>query len=94
VSVTGSATNGAGVSETTSPSATLRNLSRRSRAEYTLPPSSASCRSRQSHARLREYAPEKSSPSSLNTPTHAGQQQGQPASSRQEPRQQSYKSQC
>jgi hypothetical protein len=38
VSVTGSATNGAGVSETTSPSATLRKLSRRSRAEYTLPP--------------------------------------------------------
>jgi hypothetical protein len=35
--------NGAGGSETTSPSATLRKLSRRSRAEYTLPPSNASC---------------------------------------------------
>jgi hypothetical protein len=44
-SVIGSTTNGAGVSETTSPSATLRKLSRRSRAEYTLPPSNASCRS-------------------------------------------------
>jgi hypothetical protein len=38
VSVTGSAMNGAGGSETTSPSATLRKLSRRSRVEYTLPP--------------------------------------------------------
>jgi hypothetical protein len=47
------------------PSATLRKLSRRSRAEYTLPLSNASCRSQRSHARLREYAPEKSSPSSL-----------------------------
>jgi hypothetical protein len=69
VSVTGNATNGVGVSGTTSPSATWRKLSRRSRAEYPLPPSSASCRSQRSHARLREYAPEKSSPSSLKTPT-------------------------
>jgi hypothetical protein len=68
-SVTGSATNGAGVSETTSPSATLRKLSRWSREEYTLPLSNASCRSQRLHARLREYAPEKSSPSSLKTLT-------------------------
>jgi hypothetical protein len=45
VSVIGSATNDVGVSETTSPSATLRKLLRRSRAEYTLPPSNASCQS-------------------------------------------------
>jgi hypothetical protein len=45
VSVAGSATNGVGVFEITSPSATLWKLSRRSRAEYTLPPSNASCRS-------------------------------------------------
>jgi hypothetical protein len=38
------ATNGAGGSETTSPSATLQKLSKQSRAEYTLPPSNASCR--------------------------------------------------
>jgi hypothetical protein len=72
VSVTGSATNGVGVSETTSPSATLRKLSRRSRAEYTLPLSNASCRSQRSHARLREFAPEKSSPSSLKMLTSYG----------------------
>jgi hypothetical protein len=76
VSVTGSATNGADVSETTSPSTTLRKLSRRSRAEYTLAPSSASCRSQRSHARLREYASEKSSPSSLKTPTSCGSTTG------------------
>jgi hypothetical protein len=76
VSVTGSATNGAGVSETTSPSATLRKLSRRSREEYTLPPISASCRSQRSHARLRVYAPEKSSPSSLKMPTSCGSTTG------------------
>jgi hypothetical protein len=70
VSVTGSATNGAGVSETTSPSATLRKLSRRLREEYTLPPSNASCRSQLS--RLREYVLEKSSPSSLKTLTSCG----------------------
>jgi hypothetical protein len=35
-SVTGSAANGADVSETTSPSAISRKLSRRSRVEYTL----------------------------------------------------------
>jgi hypothetical protein len=45
VSVIESATNGADVSETTSPSTTLWKLSRRSRAEYTLPLSNASCRS-------------------------------------------------
>jgi hypothetical protein len=54
----------------------LRKLSRRSRAEYTLPPSSASCRSQRSHARLREYAPEKSTPSSLKTPTSCGSTTG------------------
>jgi hypothetical protein len=43
VSITGSAANGAGVSETTSPSATSQKLSRRSRAKYTLPLSNASC---------------------------------------------------
>jgi hypothetical protein len=48
---------------TTSPSATLRKLLRRSRAEYTLPLSNASCRSQRSHARPREFAPGRSSPS-------------------------------
>jgi hypothetical protein len=69
VSVTGSATNGAGISETTSPSATSRKLSRRSRAEYTLPRSNASCRSQRSRTKLRGYALEKSSLSSLKTLT-------------------------
>jgi hypothetical protein len=64
----------------------LRKLSRRSRAEYTLPLSNASCRSQRSHARPREFAPRRSSPSSLKMPS-------QPASSRQAPRQRSYKSQ-
>jgi hypothetical protein len=50
----------------------LRKLSRRSRAEYTLPLSNASCRSQRSHARLRAYALERSSPSSLKTPTSCG----------------------
>jgi hypothetical protein len=72
VSVTGSAVNGAGVSETTSPFATLRKLSRRSRAEYTLPLRNASCRSQRWHARLREFAPQRSSPSSLKTPMSYG----------------------
>jgi hypothetical protein len=54
----------------------LRKLSRRSRAEYTLPPSNASCRSQRSHARLREYALEKSSPSSLKTLTSCGSTTG------------------
>jgi hypothetical protein len=72
VSVTGSATNVAGASATTSPSATLRELSRRSRGEYTLPLRNASCRSHRSHARLRAYALERSSPSSLKTPTSCG----------------------
>jgi hypothetical protein len=45
VSVTGSATNGAGGSETASPSTTLRKLSKQSRAKYTLPLSNALCRS-------------------------------------------------
>jgi hypothetical protein len=75
-SVTGSATNGAGGSGTTSPSATLRKLSRRSKAECTLPPSSASCRSQRSHARLREFAPERSSPSSLKALTSCGSTTG------------------
>jgi hypothetical protein len=70
----------------------LRKLSRRSRGEYTLPPSNASCRSQRSHARLREYTLERSSPSSPKMLTYAGRQQGQPASSRQKPRQRSYKS--
>jgi hypothetical protein len=94
VSVTGSATNGAGGSETTSPSATWRKLSKQSRAEYTLPLSNVSCQSQRSHARLRAYTLEKSSPSSLKMPTSCGSTTGQPASSRQEPRQRSYKSQC
>jgi hypothetical protein len=85
--------NDVGVSETTSPSATLRKLSRRSRAEYTLPPSNASCRSQRSHARLRGYALERSSPSSLKMLTSCGSTTGSPASSHQEPRQRSYKSQ-
>jgi hypothetical protein len=50
----------------------LRKLSRRSRAEYTLPLSNASCRSQRSHAKLWEYTPEKSSPSSLKTLTSCG----------------------
>jgi hypothetical protein len=54
----------------------LRKLSRWSRAEYILPPSNASCRSQQSHARLREYALEKSSPSSLKTLTSCGSTTG------------------
>jgi hypothetical protein len=94
VSVTGSAMNGAGGSETSTPSATLWKLLRRSRAEYTLPPSRASCRSQRSHARLREFASEKSSPSSLKTPTSCGLTTGSTSLPRQEPRQRSYKSQC
>jgi hypothetical protein len=50
----------------------LRKLSRRSKAEYTPPPSNASCRSQRSHARLRAYALERSSPSSLKKPTSCG----------------------
>jgi hypothetical protein len=42
---------------------------KRNEAEYTLLPSNASCRSQKSHARLREYALGKSSPSSLKTLT-------------------------
>jgi hypothetical protein len=72
VSVTEGATNGAGVCETTFPSATSQKLLKPSKAEYTLPPSNASCRSQRSHARLREYALEKSSPSSLKTLTSCG----------------------
>jgi hypothetical protein len=64
--------NVADASATTSPSATLWKLSRQSRAEYTLPLSNASCRSWRSHARLRAYALERSSPSSLKTPTSCG----------------------
>jgi hypothetical protein len=54
----------------------LRKLSRRSRAEYTLPLSNTSCRSQRSHARLRGYALEKSSPSSLKTLTSCGSTTG------------------
>jgi hypothetical protein len=57
---------------TTSPSATLRKLSRRSRAECTIPLSNASCRSQRSPARLKEYALGRSSPSSPKTPTSCG----------------------
>jgi hypothetical protein len=45
VSATEDGTNGAGISETTSPSATLQRPSNKSRAGYTPPPSNASCRS-------------------------------------------------
>jgi hypothetical protein len=76
VSVTGSAANDAGVFETISPSATSRKLSRRSRAEYTLPLSNASCRSQRSHARPREFAPGRSSPSLLKMPTSCGSTTG------------------
>jgi hypothetical protein len=69
VSVTESVTNGVGVSETTSPSATSQKLSRPLRAGYTPPPSNASCRSQRSHAKLKGYALEKSLPSSLKTLT-------------------------
>jgi hypothetical protein len=62
-------TNGAGISEIAYPSATLERPSNKSRAEYTPPPSNASCRSQRSHARLRGYALEKSSPSSQKTLT-------------------------
>jgi hypothetical protein len=57
----------------------IRNLAEalgRSRAEYTLPLSNASCRSQRSHARLKEYASEKSSPSSLKTLSSCGSTTG------------------
>jgi hypothetical protein len=63
----------------TSPSATSQMLSRRSRAEYTLPRSNASCRSHRSHAKLRGYAPEKSSPSLLKMLTSCGSTTGSPS---------------
>jgi hypothetical protein len=69
VSVTESGTNGAGVSETTSPSATSQKPSSKSRVGYTPPRSNASCRSQRSHAKLRGYVLEKSSPSSQKTLT-------------------------
>jgi hypothetical protein len=69
VSATEDGTNGAGASETTSPSATLHRPSNKSRAGYTPPPSNASCRSQRSHAKLRGYALEKSSPSLQKTLT-------------------------
>jgi hypothetical protein len=67
VSATEDGTNGAGVSGTAYPSATLRRPSSKSRVGYTPPLSNASCRSQRSHAKLRGYAPEKSSPSSGDT---------------------------
>jgi hypothetical protein len=93
VNATGSAANGAGVSGITSPSATSRKLSRRSRAEYTLPLSNASCRhgdrtSGSGHTRWRGHRQAR-----RRCLLHAGRQQGQPASPRQAPRQRSYKSQ-
>jgi hypothetical protein len=63
VSATESGTNGAGVFETTSQSATSQRPSTKSRVGYTLPRSNASCRSQQSRAKLRGCAQEKSSPS-------------------------------
>jgi hypothetical protein len=69
VSVTESGTNGAGVSETTSPSATLQKPSNKSRTGYTPPQSNASCRSQRSHAKLRGYVLEKLTPSSQETLT-------------------------
>jgi hypothetical protein len=88
VSITESATSGAGVFETASPSATSQKLSRPLRAGYTPPRSNASCRSQRSHAKLRGYVLEKSSPSSQKT-LHVGRQQGHPAAPHQEPRQRS-----
>jgi hypothetical protein len=44
-----------------------------------IPPSNDSCRSQRSHARLREYALEKSSPSSLKTLTSCGSTTGSPS---------------
>jgi hypothetical protein len=76
VSATEDGTNGAGVSGTAYPSATLRRPSSKSRAGYTPPLSNASCRSRRSHAKLTGYALEKSSPSSLKTPTACGSTTG------------------
>jgi hypothetical protein len=64
-----SGTNSADVSKTTSPSATLQRPSNKSRAGYTPPPSNASCRSQRSHAKLRGYVLEKSSPSLQKTLT-------------------------
>jgi hypothetical protein len=60
----------------------IRNLAEAlglSRAGYTPPPSNASCRSQRSHAKLRGYALEKSSPSSLKTPTSCGSTTGSPS---------------
>jgi hypothetical protein len=76
VSATEDGTNGASVSGTAYPSATSLRPSNKSRAEYTPPLSNASCRSQQSHTKLRGYALEKSSPSSLKTPTSCGSTTG------------------
>jgi hypothetical protein len=76
VSATEDGTNGAGVSGTAYPSATSRRPSNKSRAGYTPPLSNASCRSQRSHAKLRGYALEKSSPSSLKMPTSCGSTTG------------------
>jgi hypothetical protein len=69
VSATESGTNGAGVFETTSPSATSQRLSTKSRVGCTLPRSNASCPSQRSRAKLRGCTQEKSSPSSQRTLT-------------------------
>jgi hypothetical protein len=79
VSVTESGTNNAGVSETTSPSATSQKPSKPSRAGYTPPRSNASCRSQRSHAKLRGYVLEKSSPSSQKTLTSCESTIGSPS---------------
>jgi hypothetical protein len=76
MSATEDRTNGAGVSGTACPSATLRRPSSKSRAGYTPPLSNASCRSQRSHAKLRGYALEKSSPSLQKMPTSCGSTTG------------------
>jgi hypothetical protein len=86
VSVTKSGTNDVGVFETTSPSATLQRLSTKSRVGYTLPRSNASCRSQQSHAKLRGCAQEKSSPSLQKTLTSCELTAGSPSKSQRGPR--------
>jgi hypothetical protein len=61
------------------PSATSQKLSRPLRAGYTPPPSNASCRSQRSHAKLRGYVLEKSSPSSQKTLTSCESTTGSPS---------------
>jgi hypothetical protein len=68
--------NGASGSETTSPSATLRKLSRRSRAEYTLPRAVTHVDHSDRTPGSEVYELEKSSPSSLKTPISCGSTRG------------------